>query len=288
MARILSFFALMVLAQLGTGAYAQSTSLALCTASETGNYYWAGKHIRQAADSARLDVVVVATRGSMDNLERLYRRQCDAAIVQIDAYLVFQERHASNRLELERPLFLYDEYVHLVCNRDAKLERIQDLLDEATNHTVLVGNPASGSASTWNSFGFLEPGYTRVRSREVGGNAALESILNGDATCMMMVTGLRSPFTRQVENERDRLQIIDVNDAAFRKAKFAGDRIYNRRQIPASTYPSLQDGEDVQSVSVSAMLIVRAEWAEMNSAAHDSFVRAAGAAQPAISKRVSN
>ncbi len=282
------FISLLMLAQLGSSAYAQATSLALCTAAETGNYYAAGKTIRQGADGAIVDVAVLPTRGSMDNLDRLSKRQCDAAIVQIDAYLVFQERHAGNRLELKRPLFLYDEFVHLVCNRDAKLERIQDFLDEDAGHTVLVGNPASGPASTWRSFSLLEPRYGNVRTREIGGKAALESIVNGDAACMMLVTGLGSPFMLEVEAQGARLQLIEVNDSAFRKAKFAGDRIYTRRRIPGETYPLLQDGDDVKTMSVGAMLIVRADWAAENGQAHDAFLEAVRTAQPAIAKRVGN
>lgn len=286
--RVLLLLGLLALAQLNPIAYAQTTRLALCTASANGNYYAAGQDIRQAADRSMLDIIVTVTGGSMDNLERLSQRECDAAIVQIDAYLVYQERHAQNRLELKRPQYLYDEFVHMVCARDAELGRVQDLLDKPQDHAVLVGNPGSGSASTWRSFGLLESGYTSAPTRELGGKAAVESLLNGDTSCMMMVTGLNSPFAREVDGQGARLQLIEVDDPAFRKAKFAGDRIYARQAIPASTYPGLQGGEKVTTVSVGAMLVVREDWAAANPPAHEALVRAIQAAQPAIKKRVNS
>src|SRR4051812_23829970 len=78
------------LVAIGNKAHAWSpTTVKLCTGKTTGNYYKAGTLVKQQLSS----VEIIATNGSMDNLQRLARGECDAAIAQSDAVFVYENQH---------------------------------------------------------------------------------------------------------------------------------------------------------------------------------------------------
>jgi TRAP transporter TAXI family solute receptor len=247
---------------------AQAAELALCTARADGNYFAAGEIIRSRINAERLKVGLRETAGSVDNLGKLARGECDAAIVQLDAYLVYQEANRWKRLELARPNYLYEEFVHLVCRRDAGIESIEDLANEDGKHEVLIGEPESGSAATWRYFTILDPVYAKTLTRTVGGAEALAALQKpGGASCMVYVSGLRSRFSDSVANAGDTLALVPVDDPDLDEARFAGERIYRFRKIPADTYPTLGAGtrkRDLETLTVGATLFVTQSWAEAN------------------------
>ena len=269
---------------------ARAESLSLCTARADGNYYAAAEVIRTRIDAQRLRLELLETAGSVDNLARLARGECDAAIVQLDAYLVYQETHRANRLELARPNYLYEEFVHLVCRRDAGIRSIEDLSEDSVKHRVLIGEPDSGSAATWRSFTLLDPAYAAVPTEPIGGMQALAELQqSGRASCMIYVSGLRSKFSAAVNDAGDDLQIVAVDDPDLDEARFAGDRIYRFREIPAGTYPALEaggKGRDLETLTVGATLFVSQRWAAENTDAHGYFVDAILRAKPAILEQV--
>ena len=132
--------AVAVISSLPTLALAQKPApslptVKLCTGARDGNYDFSGIQIAQQAKGA-LDVVVVNTQGSLDNLAKLDKGECDAAIVQSDAYGVYLKQNARSALNLEKGRVLYQEYLHFICNRDARLSKITQL---SKANTILVG-----------------------------------------------------------------------------------------------------------------------------------------------------
>lgn len=269
---------------------AHAVDLTLCTASADGNYYAAGEIIRSRANAERLDLALRETAGSVDNLERLADGTCDAAIVQLDAYLVYQEANRSNRLELARPNYLYEEFVHLVCRRDAGIDTIEDLAGGSAMHEVLIGEPDSGSAATWRYFTLLDPDYASTASRTVGGRAALMELEKpGGASCMVFVSGLRSEFSEAVDRAGDTLELVPVDDPDLDEARFAGERIYRFREIPGGTYRGLQPGgggHALETLTVGATLFVTRRWASAHEDANQYLVELVLGARPLILERV--
>ena len=270
-----------------TGATAHADDLSLCTARADGNYYAAGEAIRSRLNADRLRLELLETAGSVDNLNKLARGECDAAIVQLDAYLVYQEANRRKRLELTRPNYLYEEYVHLVCRRDGGIESIEDLTGGAAKPAVMIGEPGSGSAATWRYFTLLDPSYESVATREIGGMQALAELRKPDsATCMIFVSGLHSPFSAAVNGAGDSLTIVPVDDPDLDEARFAGERIYKFRRIPAGTYPALESGGKLETLTVGATLFVTQRWAAEHYDANSYLVEAILRAKPAILERV--
>ena len=269
---------------------AHAESLSLCTARADGNYYAAGQIIQSRANAERLRVELLETAGSVDNLARLARGECDAAIIQLDAYLVYQETHRRNRLDLARPNYLYEEFVHLICRRDAGIHAIEDLAGESAKHRILIGEPESGSAATWRSFTLLDPSYAALATEPVGGMQALAELQKANrASCMIYVSGLHSKFSAAVNDAGDSLQLVSVDDPDLDEARFAGERIYRFREIPSGTYPGLEAGRkrrDLKTLTVGATLFVRQRWAAEHYDAHRYLVDTILRAKPAILERV--
>ncbi len=269
---------------------AHADSLSLCTARADGNYYAAGEVIRSRINTDRLQLELLETAGSVDNLRRLAEGECDAAIVQIDAYLVYQKTNRRQRLELVRPNYLYEELVHLVCRRDARIGSIEDLATDSAKHGILIGEPESGSAATWRAFTLLDPSYASQPTRTVGGMQALTEIqASGGSACMVYVSGLHSKFSAAVNDAGAILQIVPVDDPDLDEARFAGDRIYQFRDIPAGTYPALEAGSkkrDLETLTVGATLFVTQRWAAEHDDTHSELLDAIQLAKPAILERV--
>jgi uncharacterized protein len=270
---------------------AHAESLSLCTARADGNYYAAGEEIRRHINGDKLQIALIETAGSVDNLNRLARGECDAAIVQLDAYLEYQEANRRKRLELARPSYLYDEFVHLVCRRDAGIGSIEDLAGDSTPAKLLIGEAASGSAATWKYFTRLKPRYQSVPTQPLGGMAALAEIqAPGGAACMIFVSGLRSKFSAAVDAAGSTLQLVPVDDLELDEARFAGERIYRFRPIPAGSYPALQNGakgQAIETLSVGATLFVAQRWAADHYDENIDLGEAILKAKPAIVERVS-
>lgn len=269
---------------------AHADELSLCTARADGNYYAAGEIIRSRTNVERLDIRLRETAGSVENLKRLANGNCDAAIVQLDAYLVYQEANRANRLELARPNYLYEEFLHLVCRRDAAVNSVEDLAGDSVAHEVLVGAPDSGSAATWRYLSLLDPGYASTPFRTIGGMAALAEMQKpGSASCMLYVSGLRSKFSEAVNDAGDHLRLVPVDDSDLDEARFAGERIYNFREIPGGTYPRLQSDSGtrgVETLTVGATLFVTQRWAAAHYDANAYLVDVILRSKPAILKRV--
>ena len=273
-----------------TGTAAQADDLSLCTARADGNYYAAGEAIRSRLSADRLRLELLETAGSVDNLKKLARGECDAAIVQLDAYLVYQEANRSERLELARPSYLYEEYVHLICRRDAGIASIEDLSGAEAQHTVMIGEAASGSAATWRYFTLLDSSYESVATQTIGGTQALAALRkSASAACMIFVSGLHSPFSAAVDGAGDSLMIVPVDDPDLDEARFGGERIYRFRRIPAGTYPALESGGkrgDLETLTVGATLFVTQRWAAEYYDTNTYLVEAILRAKPAILERV--
>lgn len=269
-------------------ASAQEVDLRLCTASAIGNYYASGQEIARQVKLGGITVDLVETDGSMDNLKRMTANECDAGIVQVDAYLVYQEVHKDERLDIRRPQHLYDEFLHLVCRTDSGIASIEDLADQAESHTLMVGPPQSGSAVTWQSLTLMDASYSEVKTGAQGGENAVELLQDAQASCLMFVSGLRSKYASTINQSGSQLTLVAIDDGDLDEVKFAGQPIYTFDDIPAETYPSLQAAGAVESLTVRAIFIVNSAWAEAFPSAFDILFDGVERATPVIQQRVSD
>jgi len=289
MTRIKHFVAGLCLLLITSGVSAEQVQLRLCTASAAGNYYMSGQEISRQVKRRGIDIDVLETSGSMDNLQKIAVAECDAGIVQIDAYLVYQDAHSDDRLDIKRPLHLYDEYVHLVCNRESGIDSIKDLRARQDGRALLIGPDTSGGAITWDSFTLQASDYAGVATENIGGKEALDRVAEGSsANCMLYVSGLRSEYSSNIDQSGDGLRLATVDDKDLNKTKFAGKPIYSFQKIPAEAYPRLQaDGGEVLTLTVRAILVVSSAWASTFPNSFQRLSDGVDRALPEIVRRVS-
>lgn len=279
--------ALVLAFMFGNSAEAQTASMNLCTGGNAGNYYFSGSQIAGQAKGV-VSVNVIETKGSIDNLTKIEAGECDAAIVQSDAYLVYKKEHPKSLLNLERVDTLYKEYVHLVCSREADIDGIKDL---TADNTVLIGPNGSGTMVTWTSFGLNDKSYTEIKTLPIGGTRAMTKVKDGsEAQCMLFVSGLNSSSMKEVDLQGDFLKLVAVDDWDFNDTvDDKGKKVYNFESIPGGTYDALQDGvfsSAVDTITVDAVLVVKADWIDENPDVYEQFLKASLRAQPAIRERV--
>jgi TRAP transporter TAXI family solute receptor len=269
-------------------ALAVEVPLNLCTAGPQGNYFDAGREMAAHANPRYLKINVVETAGSMDNMLRMARRECGAAIVQSDAFVVYQARHRDKPVEITRNRFLYAEYAQLVCRRDANVATTGDLLENAARHKVLVGAAESGSALTWHAFTLLDRRYAELPIENVGGEEALGSVLDAEAQCLFFVSGLGSPFAKIVNQRGKDLRLVPITEAAFREAEFGSVTLYESRAIPKGYYPNLEAGlpeSGIDTLTVSATLVIDRHWSDRYPNGPSALLGAVTGAIPAIDQR---
>ena len=284
------------LAVLCTGsAMAQTPALPkfrLCTGDVSKTYYWVGTQVALQAKGA-VDVQVVETRGSMDNLARIDANQCDGAIVQSDASAVFQAQNPRSTLTLERGAALYKEYVHLFCNPSYGIGKITDLTEKTT---VLIGPNGSGDAVTWAAFVMADkPRYGKVPTQPIGGMRALSKVQGGeDAACMFTVMGLSSQFGKDADtlasNSSGKLALAKTNDGDVLKLTDGRKHlVYGDDSIPGGTYPkgfqTGWGGTSVATVSVTATFVANTAFIDADEGTYNKVLRAVNASLPAIKQR---
>jgi TRAP transporter TAXI family solute receptor len=275
--------AAIVVASLPSAAVAQNPaspppSVKLCTGARDGNYEFSGIQIAQQAKGA-LNVVVVNTQGSLENLAKLDKGECDAAIVQSDAYGVYIKQNSKSALNLEKGRALYQEYLHFICNTQAGISKITQL---TKNQTILVGPLGGGTSTTWESFKIADPKrYGMIPTLPIGGLRAVNIVQEGsEAACMLFVAGLKSGQINEANqvavNSKGRLALIAADDSDLPKVKDPkGKPIYTKATIPGGTYPgglqpSSMFGSSVDTIAVDAVFVTNAAFIDANEQAYNT------------------
>ena len=275
-------------ASLCVGAHAVEAPLTLCTAGPQSGYLEVGRSIAKHANPRYLSVTVVETAGSIDNMERMARKECGAAIVQTDAYLVYQSRHKDRPVEVSRNRFLYAEFVHLVCRRDAKISSSGDLLAHPGRDEILVGEEKSGSALTWQAFTIADKRFGALNAKKIGGEDALDRVVNGQAQCLFFVTALGSEFAENVNRRGKDLRLIPITESSLRSARFGPSTLYEMRQFPKGVYGNLDAGLDeteIETLTVAATLVIDRHWMDRYPNGPPALLGAVTGATPTIDQR---
>jgi len=263
----------------------------LATASPGGNYTAFGTLMKQAAPS--IAVRLRTTAGSMENLRLLVNHEVDAAIVQSDAFEVFRRTSPKTPLTASEQVALYPEVVQMIANRKSGIQTVQDIKPGGT-HTLFIGPKGSGTAMTWEGLCLQDESYRKIKTRHASYENALQRVIEDPNAVMMFVSGLNSSLLNKAETvarETKKIRLVQVNDWDFNDARDdRRNRIYHFVTIPSRTYPGLQKGfilgSDVESIAVSAILVVRTDWArQYGPEAMDALSYAIMKSKPVIRER---
>ena len=183
----------------------------LATGMVGGTYHGFGKHLSEKADQRRspLNVVPIATEGSLSNMELLVRGEVDVAVLQSDiAYQSYEGIRQRDRVSDLRLLFvLYEEYVQTVVAKNSEIESLADL----AGREIDIGS--RGSATYYNALDILGEmglraglGYSRV---ELPAQEKYTALVDGEVDATFEVAGQLPPA--MIGHYSD-LRVLPVNE----------------------------------------------------------------------------
>ncbi|MCF6344707.1 MAG: TAXI family TRAP transporter solute-binding subunit [Devosiaceae bacterium] len=219
----------------------------IMTGGATGTYIQIGNDIANLAKAIDMDVTVVESAGSMENIEAVRDRPfTQFGIVQsdvLDFIKTFKNedkamRRIANGTKIAFPL--YNEEVHIVAKSSSSINVIADL----SGKIVAVGAPNSGTNLT-STFLFE---VTNIRPQTlvtIKASQALEELRAGRIDAFVYVAGAPTKLLLDT-NANDDLKLIPVAAGAI-------SGYYGTATIKAGTYPWLRS--DVLTPAVKAVLM---------------------------------
>lgn len=238
-------------------AEAAPTRINLCTGAAGQPYAEAGQMIaRMAKGSPNLDLHVIAdTGGTWSNIEMSVLnnptaedyangKACHAFIGQPDG-LAYLSRTNRGAVGVVRQIAsLHREYAHILCSRDSKVTKLQQLRDNPSKYSIALGSRGSGGWLLWQNFVDTDKKLGEVATKSESGNIALSAVATDSTTCTIVPAGLGGVVMLQAnEMFADKLSLTAATAGSFTKAKgFDGKDLYVEAQIPGGTYKRIQSG----------------------------------------------
>ncbi len=270
------------LAVLVSSASAQDASneLKVCSGGPKGKYHKVVEAMVGQSKGTDLTVIEVPSNGSWDNLQKLSSGECDAAMVQSDAWAVYAKQGGS--LSLDRLDVLYQEYVHFFCNRKVADQLGIDNIGDIENRKdlkVSVGAQGGGTEVTWKNFGLEDSDYAPEGDGpavvNLNDTLAINKIKTGDVACGLYVGGLNTEFMGKIDALGESIVLLPVNDGDFNDAVDPqGNEVYTFTDIPSETYPNIQDGtfsSKVETLTLDASVLITTKWENENPAGLGTF-----------------
>jgi TRAP-type uncharacterized transport system substrate-binding protein len=235
--------------------------LRLCTAQAGNNYHIAGQRIAMALKNV-IDVKVVETKGSWENLETMSasRPRCDAILAQDDAVALHRFQNEESKLAMDRMTTLFEEKTHLLCNRKVTAKKLSDI--EPGSVAIFTNEYGSGSYITWHVMSKLNPRYRAHNATEKGLDEALLSLLdNQQPACLFYVSRQGGKtLNRANQNFGDRLKLIELSDQRLeQRVDRLKRKLYRPSKIERSSYPNLME-DTIDTLSVNAVFFLNSEW----------------------------
>ncbi len=244
------------------------TMMRLCTGSPGKTYIKVGEKLAEIAPqltAGGLQIEVVPSGGSMDNMTRALGGECDGFIAQGDAIDFFTTEvnpDAAGQFQVMGEL--YKELTLLVCSRASGVGD----LDEIEDGVVAAGNIGSGSLATMMNLKRLDPdSYGEINVLPANGFEGAIAVIDGKAQCMLDVIAPQSDLI-QTLNDNDRtashLYFAEVDNSDLEDYKVDGKQIYQLVTFNDETYPNLSTMGDPEMLAISAVLVLDRGYAQSN------------------------
>ncbi len=210
-------------------------TLVLATGGTQGVYYQYGTALAGRLETVdpNLEVTVVATTGSVENLTLLDGGEADCAFAAGDA----AAEAVTGRPPFRRPAAItavarvYDDYLHLVTRRDSDIRTLPDL----PGHRVSLGPPASGTRLMVERLldvaGITGPS---IDDADLGINDSLAALERGEIDAFFWSGGVPTTGVRELGG-RVPLRLLEL-DEYVPALRAAFDGVYRAAVVPVGTY----------------------------------------------------
>ncbi|WP_327432189.1 MULTISPECIES: TAXI family TRAP transporter solute-binding subunit [unclassified Streptomyces] len=235
-----------------------SGTITFSTGTPTGVYQMYGKLLQGAIakDMPHLDVQLLNSDGSQENVRRVATGKADFTIAAADAVetYILQNKPGSGRLR--GCARLYDDYVHLVVPRSSSVRSVADLRGKK----VAVGPSGSGVRLIANHV---------LQAAGLDPDKDIKPLADGIATMPELLKehkidaffwsgGLPTSAVLELSKTYD-IRLVPIGSDLIKKLHEQGDaaRYYRAAVMPADAYPKAQRGSSVQTLAVANFLITR-------------------------------
>ncbi|MFO1430160.1 MAG: TAXI family TRAP transporter solute-binding subunit [Candidatus Competibacteraceae bacterium] len=219
---------------------AAPTEMSIITGRESGTYYLIGKDLKKLLAQNNIDLSVIPSRGSMENLINLYEfPSIQLGLAQLDTLTLLALQAAIGGEEtapdlqqlldkMQLVLPLYAEEVHLVAGEAIK--QIGDL----SGKRVGIGDSASGTFGTAQ----VILAELKVEPEEVyamGETEAIEALRKGEIDAFFYVVGMPAKMLQDQIKAEDKFHLVPLTRKDTESKLL--NTLYKETTIPANTYP---------------------------------------------------
>ncbi|MEU7189186.1 TAXI family TRAP transporter solute-binding subunit [Streptomyces sp. NPDC045369] len=229
--------------------------LTLSTGVRSGVYARYGELLKQdlRRDLPRVDVRLMNSAGSLDNLEHLASGKAQFAIATADAVAERQRLHPRQAARLRACARLYDDYLQLIVPADSPVGSAKDL------GKLRVGVGADGSGVQLTTRRLVaaagldfDHGIEAVR---VGIDRMPKLLEEGKLDAFFWSGGLPTSAVQQVAR-RMPIRLVQLGDLIPALHRQGGrSRHYRAAVMPADAYPLVQKGQAVRTIAVANLLV---------------------------------
>ncbi|MEV6022267.1 TAXI family TRAP transporter solute-binding subunit [Streptomyces sp. NPDC052036] len=235
-----------------------SGTVTFSTGTPTGVYQKYGMLLQGAIakDLPRLDVRLLDSDGSQQNVRRVATGQADFTIAAADAVETYRLENQPGAGRLRGCARLYDDYVHLVVPRSSPVRSVADL----KGRTVAVGPAGSGVrliAEHVLAAAGLDP-KKDITALSDGIGTMPDLLKRHKIDAFFWSGGLPTSAVTQLSN-RFGIRLVPIGSDLVAKlhAQGGASRYYRAAVMPADAYPDIEQGSAVQTVAVANLLITR-------------------------------
>jgi len=242
---------LLVFVPFGTVAQTAPLEIKIVTGNEFGEYYTIAKDIEKIAQQEKLDIDVIPTKGTLQNIHDVFSYESiTLGIGQGDvlAYLNMfdnDDEEARQKAEnLRMVLPLYKEQVHLITRPEIKS------LKDLNGKKISLGEEGSGTTMTASTLLVqweIKP--EELRFYEV--RRAIAALRQGEIDALFYVIGVPSQVLQEQILPEDNFHFLPVNLATTKDDEFY-NKIYIPDTLPANSY-SWQK-EAVETLAIQSFL----------------------------------
>lgn len=261
----------------------------VCTGRQNGVYFDASQIIAQPGNPFLIQPVL--TEGALENAQKVTDGTCEVGFTQDDALRVYRDIDSRADGGIERGLTMYPEYVHLLCNREAKISKLTDL---HKGNVVAIGPKGSGAQAVWQAIVATDKKkWADVATTDKDGLRALTAVQDGsEVTCALSVGALGNKgLAKDAQKFADKVVLVNVNEGVDAAKDAKGKPLYTYASIPNGTYGNLMPSgmlfghNDAHTFTVNAVFIANAGWVQQYPKLYEAVLGAVTNALPKIKER---
>jgi len=197
---------------------------------------------------------VVATSGSIENLELLQQGKIDLALVQaniaVEAYEGIGYYHDQEKMQnLRQVLNLHDEFFTVVVKDEDKIKVFADI----DGKKITNGPAFSGSNITYNAVRSLYKFSKEPEELHINYEDSIDKFCNKEIDAIIMMVGHSNPLVKLIANKCEVDFVSIENDKIAELIK--QNRAFHKTVLHKGLYQGITD--DQTTVKVSAILVTR-------------------------------